>query len=97
MEHEMGMKKLELEIVKAKDNNSAPVKSAESETITPSFRIKLQPYDHKSKEDIITYLNDFENISEQAKWTDEMRLLQLRTLSGEAKDIALKAGKNYEE
>ena len=32
-------------------------------------KLKLHPYDHKSKEDILTYLSEFEAIAKQAKWT----------------------------
>jgi len=38
-------------------------------------KLKLQPYDHKSKDDILTYLSEFEAIAKQAKWTNEVKVL----------------------
>jgi hypothetical protein len=53
--------------------------------------LKLQPYDHKSKDDILTYLSEFEAIAKQAKWTNDVKVLQLRTLlTGEAKEVSPK-------
>jgi hypothetical protein len=39
-----------------------------------------------------------EAIAKQAKWTNEVKVLQLRTLlTGEAKEVSQLANKNYEE
>jgi hypothetical protein len=47
----------------------------------------------------LTYLSEFEAIAKQAKWTKEVKVLQLRTLlTGEAKEeVRELAKKNYEE
>ena len=46
----------------------------------------------------MTYLSEFEAIAKQAKWTNEVKVLQLRTLlTGEAKEVSQLANKNYEE
>jgi NTP pyrophosphatase (non-canonical NTP hydrolase) len=52
----------------------------------------------KSKDDILTDLSEFEAIAKQAKWTNEVKVLQLRTLlTGEAKEVSQLANKNYED
>jgi NTP pyrophosphatase (non-canonical NTP hydrolase) len=62
-----------------------------------SFHIKTLTL-HKSKDDILIYLSEFEAIAKQAKWTNEIKVLQLRTLlTGEAKEVSQLANKNYEE
>jgi NTP pyrophosphatase (non-canonical NTP hydrolase) len=44
----------------------------------------------------LTYLSEFEAIAKQAKWTNEVKVLQLRTLlTGEAKEVSQLANKNY--
>jgi hypothetical protein len=40
-------------------------------------KVKFQSYDHKSKDDILTYLSEFEAVAKQAKWTKEVKVLQL--------------------
>jgi NTP pyrophosphatase (non-canonical NTP hydrolase) len=46
----------------------------------------------------LIYLSEFEAIAKQAKWTNEVKVLQLRTLlTGEAKEVSQLANKNYEE
>jgi NTP pyrophosphatase (non-canonical NTP hydrolase) len=52
----------------------------------------------RNKDDVLTYLSEFEAIAKQAKWTNEVKILQLRTLlTGEAKEVSQLANKNYEE
>jgi hypothetical protein len=43
----------------------------------------------------LTYLSEFEAIAKQAKWTNDVKVLQLRTLlTGEAKEVSQLANKN---
>jgi NTP pyrophosphatase (non-canonical NTP hydrolase) len=43
----------------------------------------------------LTYLSEFEARAKQAKWTNEVNVLQLRTLlTGEAKEVSELANKN---
>jgi hypothetical protein len=42
------------------------------------YKLKLQPYDHKSKDDILTYLSEFEAVAKQAKWTKEVKVLHCK-------------------
>lgn len=61
-------------------------------------KLKIEKYNHASGEDILTYLQDFEAIATQLKWSDEIKVLQLRTLlTEEAKEIAQQACKNYQD
>jgi hypothetical protein len=54
------------------------------------FKVKLQPFNPKF-DDILTFLSEFDAVGNQAKWTDEIKILQLRTLlTGEAEDKALR-------
>ncbi|XP_060068688.1 uncharacterized protein LOC132548812 [Ylistrum balloti] len=93
-EHQRKVKELELEIEKAKlqkercETNSNPV----------PFRLKLQPYNHTESEDIVTFLSEFTALSTQAGWTEEVKMLQLRTLlTGEAREVAIQAHGSFEE
>ncbi|KAL3879165.1 hypothetical protein ACJMK2_031474 [Sinanodonta woodiana] len=62
------------------------------------FKVKLQAYDHERGEDIVTFLAEFESIAKHAKWSDELKVLQLRTLlTGEARYVATQACGNYLE
>ncbi|KAL3866616.1 hypothetical protein ACJMK2_043900 [Sinanodonta woodiana] len=62
------------------------------------FKVKLQAYDHERGEDIVTFLAEFESIAKHAKWSDELKVLQLRTrLTGEAIYVATQACSNYLE
>ncbi|XP_060075036.1 uncharacterized protein LOC132554744 [Ylistrum balloti] len=88
---ELKLKMMELEVEKLKlenKNNASAV----------PCRVKLQPYDHASGEDIISYLAEFEALSSQAGWTLEMKMLQLRSLlTGEAREVSAQAHKSYED
>ena len=93
-EHELRLKQMEIELARI---NVVEHRNDNKEPDVP-VKLKLQPYDHKSKDDILTYLSDFEAIAKQAKWTNEVKVLQLRTLlTGEAKEVSQLANKNYEE
>ena len=90
MQHDLKLKQLELEI--AEHSGSTIGNSSNLPT-----KLKLQPFDHK-KEDILTYLGEFENISNQTKWTEEVKILQLRSLlTGEAREVSQKTCKTYED
>ena len=61
------------------------------------FKVKLQPFD-PVRDDILTFLSEFDAISEQAKWTNELRILQLRTLlTGEARHVSAQASTSYDD
>ena len=93
-EHELRLKQMEIELARI---NVVEHRNDHKEPDVP-VKLKLQPYDHKSKDDILTYLSEFEAIAKQAKWTNEVKVLQLRTLlTGEAKEVSQLANKNYEE
>ena len=93
-EHELRLKQMEIELARI---NVVEHRNDHTEPDVP-VKLKLQPYDHKSKDDILTYLSEFEAIAKQAKWTNEVKVLQLRTLlTGEAKEVSQLANKNYEE
>ena len=67
-------------------------------TSSMPFKVKLQAYDHERGEDIVTFLAEFESIAKHAKWSDELKVLQLRTLlTGEARYVATQACGNYLE
>ena len=73
MQHNFKLKQLELEIA---ENSGSTIGNSSNVPI----KLKLQPFDHK-KEDILTYilyLGEFENTSNQTKWTEEVKILQLR-------------------
>jgi hypothetical protein len=54
------------------------------------FKVKLQPFNPKF-DDILTFLSEFDAVGNQAKWTDEIKILQLRTLlTGEARQVFAK-------
>ena len=93
-EHELRLKQMEIELARI---NVVEHRNDHKEPDVP-VKLKLQPYDHKSKDDILTYVSEFEAIAKQAKWTNEVKVLQLRTLlTGEAKEVSQLANKNYEE
>jgi hypothetical protein len=93
-EHELRLKQMEIEVARI---NVVGHGNDHKEPDVP-VKLKLQPYDHKSKDDILTYLSEFEAIAKQAKWTNEANVLPLRTLlTGEAKEVSQLANKNYEE
>ena len=92
-EHELKIRELDLEMEKLKTQKT----EAEQVNISSPFKIKLQTYSHAAKEDILTYLAEFDAITSQAKWSEDMKVFQLRTLlTGEAREVAQQAGKNYE-
>ena len=72
----IALKREETEFEKLKLNSD----SSKNNTTNVPTKIKLKKYNHKSGEDILTYLQDFEAIGKQLKWTDEIMVLQLRTL-----------------
>ncbi|KAL3855789.1 hypothetical protein ACJMK2_014989 [Sinanodonta woodiana] len=87
------MKRLEIELERIKRQETVAEK-----TSSMSFKVKLQAHDHERGEDIVTFLAEFESIAKHAKWSDELKVLQLRTLlTGEAKCIATQACGNYLE
>ena len=93
-EHQRKVKEMELEIEKAK------LQKERSDTNSNSvpFRLKLQPYNHTGSEDIVTFLSEFIAVSTQAGWTEEVKMLQLRTLlTGEAREVAIQAHGSFEE
>ena len=93
-EHDLRLKQMEIELARI---NVVEHRNDHKEPDVP-VKLKLQPYDHKSKDDILTYLSEFEAVAKQAKWTKEVKVLQLKTLlTGEAKEVRQLAKKNYEE
>lgn len=57
LEHELKVKTIELEMLKLNNNST---------TTQLPVKLKLQPY-NQTKEDILTYLSEFENLSKQMK------------------------------
>jgi len=67
------------------------------ESDTLPFKVKLQPFDPKH-DDILTFLSEFDAVGDQAKWNNNLRLLQLRTLlNGDARHISSQASTSYGE
>lgn len=61
------------------------------------FKVKLQPFNPKS-DDILTFLSEFDAVGDQAKWTNEIKILQLRTLlTGEARQVSSQASASYDQ
>ena len=84
-ENELRLKQMEIELTRI---NVVEHKNDHKEPNVP-VKLKLQPYGHKSMDDILTYLSAFAAIAKQAKWTNEVKVLQLRTpLTGEAKEVS---------
>lgn len=88
LEHELKVKTIELEMLKLNNNST---------TTQLPVKLKLQPY-NQIKEDIITYLLEFENLSKQMKWTEEVKILQLRSLLvGETREVSQQTCKTYDD
>ncbi|KAK3091449.1 hypothetical protein FSP39_019925 [Pinctada imbricata] len=65
------------------------------EQVSVPFKIKLQPFNPKF-DDILTYLCEFEAVCDQAKWSESIKVLQLRTLlTGETRHISSQASTSY--
>ncbi|KAK3098044.1 hypothetical protein FSP39_015559 [Pinctada imbricata] len=65
------------------------------EQVSVPFKIKLQPFNPKF-DDILTYLCKFEAVCDQAKWSESIKVLQLRTLlTGETRHISSQASTSY--
>ncbi|CAC5369045.1 unnamed protein product [Mytilus coruscus] len=61
------------------------------------FKVKLQPFDPKL-DDILTFISEFDAVSGQANWSNDIRLLQLRTLlTGEARHVSSQASTSYDD
>lgn len=61
------------------------------------FKVKLQPFDPKL-DDILTFLSEFDAVSGQANWSNDIRILQLRTLlTGEARQVSSQASTSYDD
>ncbi|CAG2248950.1 unnamed protein product [Mytilus edulis] len=59
--------------------------------------IKLQPFDPKL-DDILTFLSEFDAVSGQANWSNDIRILQLRTLlTGEARQVSSQASTSHDD
>ena len=87
------MKRLEIELERVKRQETVIEK-----TSSMQYKVKLQAYDHERGEDIVTFLAEFESIAKHAKWSDEFKILQLRTLlTGEARYVATQACGDYLE
>lgn len=69
------------------------------ESGTLPFKVRLQPFDPKH-DDILTFLSEFDAVAigDQAKWNNNLRLLQRRTLlNGHARHISSQASTSYGE
>jgi hypothetical protein len=67
-----------------------------STTTQLPVKLKLQPY-NQTKEDILTYLSEFENLSKQLKRIEEVKILQLRSLLvSEAREVSQQTCKTYD-
>lgn len=75
-EHEPRLKRMEIELARI---NVVEHRNDHKEQNIP-VKLKQKPYDHKSKDDILTYLSEFEATAKQTKWTNQVKVLQLRTL-----------------
>jgi hypothetical protein len=58
-EHELRLKQMEIELARI---NVVEHRNDHKEPGVP-VKLKLQPYDHKSKDDVLTYLSEFEAIA----------------------------------
>ncbi|XP_062569214.1 uncharacterized protein LOC134231291 [Saccostrea cucullata] len=62
-----------------------------------AFKIKLQPFNPKS-DDILTFLSEFEAVCDQAEWTENIKILQLRTLlTGQTRHVSSQASTSYHD
>jgi hypothetical protein len=58
-EHELRLEQMEIELARI---NVVEHRNDHKEPGVP-VKLKLQPYDHKSKDDVLTYLSEFEAIA----------------------------------
>ncbi|KAK3083295.1 hypothetical protein FSP39_018753, partial [Pinctada imbricata] len=80
--------------LKEKNCNSRQQKKKKEQVSVP-FKIKLQPFNSKF-DDILTYLCEFEAVCDQAKWSESIKVLQLRTLlTRETRHISSQASTSY--
>ena len=61
-EHELRLKQMGIELARI---NVVEHRNDHKEPDAP-VKVKFQPYDHRSKDDILTYLSEFEAIAKQA-------------------------------
>ena len=54
-DHELRLKEMEIELARINSKGNT-----EKERPDVPVKLKLQPYDHKSRDDILTYLAEFE-------------------------------------
>ncbi|XP_041369566.1 uncharacterized protein LOC121383545 [Gigantopelta aegis] len=82
------IKTLEVELQKSKDTQELKCSSL-------SMKVKMQQFDVE-KEDILTYLSEFEAVAQQAGWDDKVKVLQLRTLlPGVAREVARESSQDF--
>ncbi|KAL3875880.1 hypothetical protein ACJMK2_033789 [Sinanodonta woodiana] len=92
MEYNVRLKKLELEIERLKHQKY----DKKNESLP--FKVKLQTFNHQANEDILTFLAEYEAVAGHAKWGEEIKTLQLRTLlTGEAREVAQQRSETYAE
>ena len=88
------MEKLAVE--RERNQISRQLNSSEQNNSLP-FKVKLQPLNPKF-DDILTFLSEFDAVGNQAKWTNEIKILQLRTLlNGEARQVSSQASTSYDQ
>ncbi|XP_033739131.1 uncharacterized protein LOC117326489 [Pecten maximus] len=89
LQHQLRLKELELELNRGTTKTEATTKIP--------VKLKLQPFNH-DKEDVLTYLDEFESVSKQAGWEEDIKVLHLKSLLvGDAREIASHSSKTYED
>ncbi|XP_033761108.1 uncharacterized protein LOC117342916 [Pecten maximus] len=89
LQHQLRLKELELELNRGTTKTEATTKIP--------VKLKLQPFNH-DKEDVLTYLDEFESVSKQAGWEEDIKILHLKSLLvGDAREIASHSSKTYED
>ncbi|KAL3885439.1 hypothetical protein ACJMK2_025496 [Sinanodonta woodiana] len=90
MENNVRIKEMELAIERLKDQKD------DKKNYSLPFKVKLQTFNHQANEDILTFLAEFEAVASHAKWGEEIKTLQLRTLlTGEAREVAQQTSETY--
>jgi NTP pyrophosphatase (non-canonical NTP hydrolase) len=88
LNHQKEVMELRVQLEKA---NSLPT----SVQNTGIPRIKIQLF-NQEKDDIICYLSEFDAIAEHAGWTENSKVLQLRSLlTGEAREVSQQVTSEY--